>query len=136
MYTIFQKIEETACLMKSALPCYGNQRQYKLKKNQPISHVNINTKSKTKSEPIRQNIKRMMHINQEMFVAEMWELFSIWKSNNIFNHINIFFSHCTARGSSYPYMYTFFPPPFVLLQYEYLDIVLNATQQDLLVNLF
>ena len=29
-----------------------------------------------------------------------------------------------------------FPPPFVLLQYEYLDIVLNATQQDLLVNLF
>ena len=31
---------------------------------------------------------------------------------------------------------TFFPPPFVLLQHEYLDIVLNATQQDLLVNLF
>ena len=29
-----------------------------------------------------------------------------------------------------------FPPPFVLLQYEYLDIVLNAIQQDLLVNLF
>ena len=29
-----------------------------------------------------------------------------------------------------------FFPPFVLLQYEYLDIVLNATQQDLLVNLF
>ena len=28
-----------------------------------------------------------------------------------------------------------FPPPFVLLRYEYLDIVLNATQQDLLVNL-
>ena len=33
-------------------------------------------------------------------------------------------------------MYTFFPPPFVLLQYEYLDIVLNATQQDLLVIFF
>ena len=31
---------------------------------------------------------------------------------------------------------TFFPPPFVLLQHEYLDIVLNAIQQDLLVNLF
>ena len=30
----------------------------------------------------------------------------------------------------------FFSPPFVLLQYEYLDIVLNATQQDLLVNPF
>ena len=30
----------------------------------------------------------------------------------------------------------FFPPPIVLLQYEYLDIVLNASQQDLLVNLF
>ena len=29
-----------------------------------------------------------------------------------------------------------FPPPFVLLQHEYLDKVLNATQQDLLVNLF
>ena len=27
-----------------------------------------------------------------------------------------------------------FPPPFVLLQYKYLDIVLDATQQDLLVN--
>jgi len=37
-------------------------------------------------------------------------------------------------------MYTlqlqFFPPPFLLLQHEYLDIVLNAIQQDLLVNLF
>ena len=32
-------------------------------------------------------------------------------------------------------MYTFFPP-FVLLQYKYLDIVLNATQQDLIVNPF
>ena len=31
---------------------------------------------------------------------------------------------------------TFFPPPFVLLQHEYLDKVLNAIQQDLLVNLF
>ena len=29
-----------------------------------------------------------------------------------------------------------FPPPFVLLQYKYQDIVLNATQQDLLVNPF
>ena len=34
------------------------------------------------------------------------------------------------------HVYVFFPPPFVLLQYEYLDIVLNATQQDLFVNLF
>ena len=33
-------------------------------------------------------------------------------------------------------MYTFFFPPFVLLQYKYLDIVLNATQQDLYVNAF
>ena len=31
---------------------------------------------------------------------------------------------------------TVFPPPFLLLQHEYLDIVLNAIQQDLLVNLF
>jgi len=29
-----------------------------------------------------------------------------------------------------------FSPPFVLLQHEYLDKVLNAIQQDLLVNLF
>jgi len=29
-----------------------------------------------------------------------------------------------------------FPPPFLLLQHEYLDKVLNAIQQDLLVNLF
>ena len=32
-------------------------------------------------------------------------------------------------------MYTFFPL-FVLLQYQYLDIVLNATQQDLIVSPF
>jgi len=31
---------------------------------------------------------------------------------------------------------TVFPPPFLLLQHEYLDIVLNAIQQDLLGNLF
>ena len=31
---------------------------------------------------------------------------------------------------------TFFPPPFLLLQHECLDKVLNAIQQDLLVNLF
>ena len=31
---------------------------------------------------------------------------------------------------------TVFPPPFLLLQHEYLDIVLNAIQRDLLVNLF
>ena len=30
------------------------------------------------------------------------------------------------------HVYIFFPPHFVLLQYEYLDLVLNATQQDLL----
>ena len=30
---------------------------------------------------------------------------------------------------------TFFPPPFLLLQHEYLDKVLNAIQQDLLVNI-
>jgi len=29
-----------------------------------------------------------------------------------------------------------FPPPVLLLQHEYLDIVLDAIQQDLLVNLF
>ena len=33
------------------------------------------------------------------------------------------------------HVYIFFPP-FVLLQYKYLDIVLNATQQDLIVNPF
>ena len=32
--------------------------------------------------------------------------------------------------------YSFFPPPFLLLRHEYLDKVLNAIQQDLLVNLF
>ena len=47
-----------------------------------------------------------------------------------------FFPRCTAWGSSCCYMYIFFSPPFVLLQCEYLDIVLNATQQNLLVKLF
>src|SRR5512138_2108844 len=46
------------------------------------------------------------------------------------------FFHYTAWGPRSSYMYAFFPPPFVLLQYKYQDIVLNATQQDLLVNLF
>ena len=32
-------------------------------------------------------------------------------------------------------VYIFFPP-FILLHYKYLDIVLNATQQDLIVNRF
>ena len=36
----------------------------------------------------------------------------------------------------YLHVHIFFSPPFVLLQYEYLDIVLNATQQDLIVNPF
>uniref|UniRef100_A0A8D1RNC0 Vitamin K-dependent protein C n=1 Tax=Sus scrofa TaxID=9823 RepID=A0A8D1RNC0_PIG len=49
--------------------------------------------------------------------------------------ILIFFC-CTAWGPSYSYMYMFFPPPFVLLQYKYLDVVLDATQQDRLVNPF
>ena len=34
------------------------------------------------------------------------------------------------------HVYIFFPLPFVLLQYKYLDIVLNAIQQDLIVNPF
>ena len=34
------------------------------------------------------------------------------------------------------HVYIFFLPLFVLLQYKYLDIVLNAIQQDLLVNPF
>ena len=34
------------------------------------------------------------------------------------------------------HVYIFFFPPFVLLQCKYLDIVLNATQQDLIVNPF
>ena len=55
----------------------------------------------------------------------------------IVNFIYLFiFFHCTAWGLSYTYTYTFFSPLFVLLQYKYLDTVLNATQQDLLVNSF
>ena len=50
--------------------------------------------------------------------------------------IYLFISRCTAWGSNYSYMYTFFSPPFVLLLYKYLDIVLKATQQNLLVKLF
>ena len=50
--------------------------------------------------------------------------------------IILIFFRCTAWGPSYSYMYTFFPPPFVLLQYRYLNIVLDATQQDLLLNPF
>jgi len=53
--------------------------------------------------------------------------------SEIIQFLFFLFSHCTARRSSYPYMYTlqlhFFSPPFVLLQHEYLDKVLNATSR-------
>ena len=75
------------------------------------------------------------HCTNSNFFFHIWGLFIY-----LFIYFYFFkFSHCTARESSYPYMYTLhlhFSPPFVVLQYEYLDIVLNATQQDLLVNLF
>ena len=47
----------------------------------------------------------------------------------------IFFPLYTKGIKLSLYVYIF-PSPFVLLQYECLDIVLNATQQHLLVNLF
>ena len=40
------------------------------------------------------------------------------------------------RAKIHLHEYGFFSPPFVLLQYKYLDIVLNATQQDLIVSPF
>jgi len=48
--------------------------------------------------------------------------------------IFIYFFCCTAWGPSYTYMYTFFFPPFVLLLYKFLDIVINATQQEFIGN--
>ena len=75
-----------------------------------------------------------------MFIYEFIKSFS---SNVIYYHKELFlkfyfnyFFHCTAWGPSYTYMYTFFFPPFILLGYKYLDVVLNATQQDLIVNPF
>ena len=47
-----------------------------------------------------------------------------------------------SLGQEHPYAVSmaikkyFVPPPFLLLQHEYLDKVLSAIQQDLLVNLF
>ena len=56
------------------------------------------------------------------------ELFTVYEDNFSF----FFFFLLYSMGSSHSYMYRFFFfPPFLLLQYEYLDIVLNATQQDL-----
>ena len=56
------------------------------------------------------------------------------------NERTIFFFPLYSKGvrlSLHVYItITVFPPPFLLLQHEYLDIVLNAIQQDLLVNLF
>ena len=46
------------------------------------------------------------------------------------------FPLCSMGAKLHLNVYIFFSPPFVLLQHEYLDILLNAIQQDLLVNLF
>ena len=46
------------------------------------------------------------------------------------------FSPLYSKGIKLSFHVYIFPPPFLLLQHEFLDIVLNATQQDLLVNLF
>jgi len=59
----------------------------------------------------------------------------------LFIFFNIFFYFPTVQQGGqviltcihYNYI---FPPPFLLLQHEYLEKVLNAIQQDLLVNLF
>jgi len=70
------------------------------------------------------------HMSVVVFVKKFWPLSFFFSLGTLFFFFFlILFSHCTARGSGYPYMYTlqlqFFPPPFLLLQHEYLDIVLS-----------
>ena len=66
-------------------------------------------------------------------------LYSAVQQSDSVMHVYIdtfFFNFPTLQQGIQVIYITFFPPPFVLLQHEYLDIVLNAIQQDLLVNLF
>ena len=74
-----------------------------------------------------------------MFIYEFIKSFSsnvIYYHKELFKNFLNYFFHCTAWGPSYTYMYTFFFLPFILLRYKHLDIVFNATQQDLIVNPF
>ena len=73
--------------------------------------------------------------------CELWLDHAQWDYTSDCDGLDFFFfSPLYSKGvrlSLHVYItITFFPPPFVLLQHEYLDIVLNAIQQDLLVNLF
>ena len=58
------------------------------------------------------------------------------KCDSFFNFYLFIFSPLYSMGIKLLLHVYIFPPPFGLLQHEYLDKVLNATQQDLLVNLF
>ena len=61
----------------------------------------------------------------------------------VFKSLSTYFCFCfyyffssVQHGDQVTLTCIHFFPPFVLLRYEYLDIVLNATQQDLIVNPF
>ena len=80
-------------------------------------------------------ISLMTNDVEQFFICLLSTVYLLWR--NVYSSpLSIFFFPLYSMGIKLLlHAYIFFPP-FVLLQYEYLDIVLNATQQDLLVNLF
>lgn len=91
----FRKLEDITHVMGSAFPWYANQtktvqkkkreKREKKIKHQPVYHVNINPKQNL-NKLNTQYIKRITYVNQEVFVAEIQELFSIWKSKKILTY--------------------------------------------------
>ena len=62
-------------------------------------------------------------------------VFCFFNFNFLIFYFFVFFILYSMGTKLHLHVYVFFPP-FVLLRYKYLDIVLNATQQDLIVNPF
>ena len=76
-----------------------------------------------------------------MLFSSVAESYSIVHMYHIFFFFHIFLYFPTVQQGGQVILtcihYNYIsPPPFLLLQHEYLDKVLNAIQQDLLVNLF
>ena len=67
---------------------------------------------KFQDSEVKINSSKKIHFGKEIcvFLSMCFDLIKMTAFNFSF-FFNLFFSHRTAKGSSYPYMYTFFPHP-------------------------